>query len=184
MNNSGSNDPALTGAPPGSADSADGQPASPRSRFPSVTLILLVGIALTLAAYIGVNVLGVLVGILAPPLPPVPAGLTEIDHVNEAYGVDIWTYTSPADPCEIVTAFEETGFCTVAPLQCGELRTEPDQQLETSLAARCAGEVEFSIFTMQWWARIFQVNADRSTRLELEREVFWIGDGERQIQSR
>ncbi|MBL8131155.1 MAG: hypothetical protein JNL42_04800 [Anaerolineae bacterium] len=178
MNNSGSSDTPSEQAVTSETGGGETQ------RRPSLLLIFLVVAAVSLALYFGVNVLGVLFAMIAPPKPPVPAGLTEIGHESEAYGVDLWTYTSLSDPCEYVAQFEQFGVCSVAPLQCGEIRTTPDLQLEASQVARCAGEQEFSIFTMQWWARIARVNADGSTRLELEREVFWIGEGEQQVGNR
>ncbi len=172
MNNSGSSDEALIAE--GKTD-GDGAPIARGSPSAIVVLLLIAGVAL--AIYIGTNVLGVLFGMVAPPLPPIPAGLIEVSHESENYGVDLWTYTSAVDPCEIVPQFGQSGVCTYAPMQCGALRNVPDDTFETDIVARCTGKVEFSIFTMEWWALISRVIADSSTQVELEREVFWIGNG-------
>lgn len=173
MNNSGSaNDTSVTQEP-----EIENGGNSPR-RSPSLLLVLLLILGLVLAIYIGTNVIGVLFGMVSPPLPPLPTGLTETNHINEAYGADVWTYASAEDGCSFVEFYQQFGVCTVAPFQCGELREPPNLSTgETTVTARCTGGQEFSIFNMKWWALISRLNTDGTTRIELEREVFWIGEG-------
>jgi hypothetical protein len=172
MNNSGSSDEQLI-----VDERTDGERAPIARRSPSVMLVLLLIAGVAMAIYFGTNVLGVLFGMLAPPLPPLPAGLTEVSHESESYGVDLWTYTSADEPCGIALQFQETTLCSYAPMQCGALQEVPNYGFETNIIARCTGSQEFSIFTMEWNARVYRVSADGSSKVELEREVFWIGNG-------
>lgn len=164
----------------------DGQDAVPQGaaveqassrRLPLLAIPLLL-IALLLALYVGTNVLGVLFGVIAPPLPPLPADMQQVEHTSEAYGVDYWKYTAPTDACEVVVHLEANGgVCQLAPLQCGEFR-ETDGSFTTSdrFVARCGGQVDFSIFNMQWWALVMRT-PDDLTQLEFGREVYWLGTG-------
>ena len=148
------------------------------SRRPSPLLILLLIVVLGLALFVGTNVLGVLFAVIAPPMPPLPPNMTEIEHTSVAYGVDDWKYTSPTDACEVVKAIVQNGGdCQLMPLQCADAQTTTgDFQVNTALVARCGGKVAFSIFNMQWWAHVTR-NSDTETQLELHREVYWIGTG-------
>src|SRR5688572_11040616 len=121
MNNSGSADD----TPVVEDDDTENGTDAPR-RSPSFLLVLLLILGLVLAIYIGTNVIGVLFGMVSPPLPPLPTGLTETNHVSEAYGADVWTYTNPDDGCSFVEFYQQHGLCTVAPMQCGELREPPN----------------------------------------------------------
>ena len=138
-------------------------------------MLILVALALlALAVYVGVQVLSVLYGIVLPPSPPLPIGVVETRHDSPAYGVDAWEYRGEADPCSVVRFYEAGGgICLVALNQCGR---EGGGQVEAPAVAQCAGQTPFSIFTMHWSATIF---ADRggASRLEVSREVYWIGTG-------
>ncbi len=148
------------------------------SRIPPLILIPLLIVLLGLALYIGANVLGVLFAVIAPPSPPLPPNMTQIEHTSEAYGVDDWKYTTTTDACEVVKSIEQNdGVCLLMPLQCADAQaTTGDFQINDSLVARCGGKVAFSIFNMQWWAHVTR-NSDTETQLELHREVYWIGTG-------
>jgi hypothetical protein len=127
-----------------------------------------------LALYIGAQVLSVLYGIVMPPQPPRPNDVLEVSHQSDAYGVDSWEYTAPGDPCAVVQFYEARGgACVVGVGLCGR---EGSDQLETPAAAVCSGQTPFSIFNMHWSATIFPNSAD-SSRLEVKREVYWIGTG-------
>ena len=150
-------------------------PASP-PRALLITLLVVGVISLLLAAYIGVNVIGVLYGMVAPPLPPVAQGMTEIRYTQKAYGVDTWMYRSGSDGCDLLEMYNAAGLCNPVPLQCGELRQAYSSNMPREIVARCGGEQQFSIFTMQWNSYIFRL-PDGTSEVELEREVFWIGTG-------
>lgn len=161
----------------GSPESDD----KPASRRPPVLLIFL-AVAFGLALIVGFNILRVLYGVIAPPLPPLPAGMTETSHVSEAYGADVWGYTSPEQPCAAAAYLEsQGGTCQYSPLQCSESDSVPFTGSSTTVIARCHGATAFSIFHMQWWAEIIHDNntTETPTILNLEREVFWIGTGPR-----
>lgn len=126
------------------------------------------------AVYVGVQVLGVLYGIVLPPQPPRPSNAVETRHESIAYGVDRWEYTVPINACEIVQFYEADGaVCIVERSQCGR---EGSEIVEGSALARCSGNTSFSIFNMRWSAAIFPVDAN-SSRLEINREIYWIGTG-------
>ena len=148
------------------------------SKRPPLILIPLLIVVLVLALYIGTNVLGVLFAVIAPPNPPLPPDMTQIEHTSAAYGVDDWKYTSPTDACEVVKYIESSdGECQLMPLQCSDAQaTTGDFIVNDTLVARCGGKVAFSIFNMQWWAHVTR-NSATETQLELHREVYWIGTG-------
>jgi hypothetical protein len=159
---------------------SDTAPVSPpATAAPRTQLIILLAvgvISLLLAAYIGVNVIGVLYGMVAPPLPPVSEGMSQTAYTQKAYGVDAWVYRSGSDGCDLLEMYSAAGLCNPAPLQCGALRPVYSSNLPRTIVARCSGERQFSIFTMQWNSYIFRL-PDGTSEVELEREVFWIGTG-------
>jgi len=171
MNNNGSPDPG--GILVATSGTTEG--GTPRTRRSTVLLIVL-ALAVLLALYIGSNVLGVLYGMVAPPLPPALSDLTQISYENAAYGVDSWLYSTPRAACDVAADYARLGVCQLAPLQCGDLREVPNPDITRQVAALCSGEQAFSIFTMQWSARIFS-KLDETTEIEMAREVFWIGTG-------
>jgi hypothetical protein len=126
-------------------------------------LILIVGIVgLLLALYIGSQVLGVLVGILFPPNPPLPPNVAQVSHQSTEHGVDEWVYASDVvAPDAIIDYYEAAGA------DCETIPTA-NQQITT-----CSGEKTFSIFAMRWDA-VISANAEGS-ELRLSREVFWTG---------
>ncbi len=165
---------------PEAAASADAEaPAEARDAGrPPLLLILLLIALLGLALFVGTNLLGVLFAVIAPPVPPLPPAMTEIEHTSVAYGVDDWKYSSPTDACEVVKSIEQNdGVCQLMPLQCSDAHaTTGDFIVNNALVARCGGKVAFSIFNMQWWAHVTRSSATE-TQLELHREVYWVGSG-------
>ena len=144
--------------------------------------LIAIGIAaLVFALFVGTQVLGVLVAILLPPAPPVPANLTEATHSSAAYGVDEWLYESTVPACDVL-AFYQTQpdtVCSVAPLWCGD---SSDQTLSGAAVpgqhvARCQGITRFSLFAMRWQAVISTADTPGyQTEFRLAREIFWTGD--------
>lgn len=145
----------------------------PRQRWTSWIWIVAALLITILALYIGIQVIGVLYGMVMPPLPPLPGSAVETSHVSRDYGVDQWSYTTTTDACSVVQFYETNGgVCSVAQGQCNRADGEP---VEWPLLAQCTGRRGFSIFSMDWRARIYA--EDTGTRLEVEREIFWIGTG-------
>ncbi len=137
-------------------------------------MIILTAVLIALAGFIAVQVLGVLYGIVLPPLPPVPESIREISHESEAHGVDRWEYSAPGDACAVVSFYETNGgSCQMAASQCGH---EGSDQVEYPADAVCSGQVPFSIFNMRWSVTIFPDTAV-SSLLDVRREVYWIGTG-------
>lgn len=142
----------------------------------NIFLLAVAAAAVLLALYIGGQVIGVLYGIVLPPTPPLPRGSQLISHESTAYGVDYWRYHNPADACEVLSFYQANGGrCIVAPMQCAS-QTATAYTIPDELVARCYGEVWFSVFSMQWMTIISRTqDADLVSRIDLEREVFWIG---------
>lgn len=160
--------------------SSDAPQTRGRGRVSFLTFLLLV-VVIAVAAYIGFNVLTVLFAVVSPPLPPMPANIVETQHENVAYGVDRWRYTSTENGCTLVRFLEENGgVCEYAPMQC---MTNPDETSQSliseGIVARCIGNIDFSIFTMNWFGLVVQQSATQS-QLDLDREVFWLGTGREQ----
>lgn len=144
---------------------------------PPLLPVILIGLALLAAVIIGVTVLPVLYGVIAPPVPPVPNNATEVSRDTQDYGVDVTLYTAPDDPCSIIEYYEQIGArCVFAPLQCGDLQ-ETIPGFERVVTGECFGQQAFSIFDMEWSARIFRLQPDNTTEIEMAREIFWIGSG-------
>jgi hypothetical protein len=154
-------------------------PAEPSSarRPPFLAIILLVPVV-ALAFYIGTNVLSVLYGVVAPPLPPLPPYMDQISHDSPAYGVDNWKYTSTEGACQLVKyVIDNGGTCQIAPMQCGDYRElHTEFSIATSVVARCSGKMNFSIFNEQWWSLVTRTIDDKA-KFELNREVYWLGTG-------
>lgn len=169
---------------PLSNTSKSGSPEPITAPRRSPLLLIVLAVAFGVALIVGINVLRVLYGVIAPPLPPLPAGMTETSHTSDAYGADIWRYTSAQDPCAVAMFYAgQGGTCQYAPLQCAEPGYAPDTGFPQAVVARCHGSVAFSIFHMQWWGQIIRDTQapDAPTILNLEREVFWIGTGPRDV---
>ncbi len=135
------------------------------------TAVVLSALALTLAVTVGGQVVGVLFGVINPPLPPLPAGLRELSHQTHAYGVDTWRYASAEAACRIVEAFEALGAaCFLNVLPCDARMS----QMRNVSVARCQGVLEFSIFRMTWSALVFATGADvQTTEVEVRRQIQW-----------
>jgi hypothetical protein len=144
-------------------------------------IIVLGVIALVLAVVIGTQVIGVLFVILFPPAPPLPANVTLVSHSNADYGVDEWLYTSNQNVCDVLIFYmERGGQCRIAPLQCGDNRTDDETLTGVDSSgqhiARCVGETTTSIFAMRWQA-VIATGSTPETRAQfrLQREIFWSG---------
>lgn len=119
----------------------------------------------------------ILYNIVVPPRPALPQNLIETSHINYDYGVDEWLYTVDEHPCAVLDFYQQQGVvCQVTPLQCNRSETTSQEfSIASGLVARCTGETDFSLFSMDWWILIMQ-NADdvNKTNLDVWREVNWI----------
>jgi hypothetical protein len=144
-------------------------------------VIVLGLIALVLAVVIGTQVIGVLFVILFPPAPPLPANVTLVSHTNTDYGVDEWLYTSSQNVCDVLIFYMENGGqCRIAPLQCGDNRTDDESLTGADSSgqhiARCVSETTASIFAMRWQVVIATGSTpDVWAQFRLQREIFWSG---------
>jgi hypothetical protein len=158
------------------------KPASNTNKFgnPSSLLTLVAGMVLiALSVFAGIQVIGVLYGIIFPAEPPLPQSITQLEHSSEAYGVDEWVYSTPIDACEIVRFYDSWGRCVFAPGMCrGRFKQDEIIITQGDNVAQCTGEINFSIFAMRWRSIIATgyKNGD-ATRFRLSREVFWTGGG-------
>lgn len=166
MNNTGSPD-----QPPAVAPGAE----SARRAVPWRVLVS-AGAALLLALLIGAQVIGVLYAIAFPPSPPVPDDVTLVSHVNPAYGVDDWVYSSTKDPCSLAVFYEAAGAsCEISPLWCDGVEYTTVYRAN-QYVARCYGGNTFSIFVMHWQV-VIASGSDSSSPSEfrLRREISWVG---------
>lgn len=152
--------------------SASDAPETPKERRGVLwAAVILSALALILAVVVGKEAVGVLFGVINPPLPPLPPGLREISHQNEAYGVDTWRYASADSACRLVEAFEADGTtCLLNVLPCDARMS----QARNVSVARCQGVVEFSIFRMTWSALVFAMGMEaESSEVEVRRQIQW-----------
>jgi hypothetical protein len=141
---------------------------------PPWAILFLVVVGILLALYIGSQVLGVLVAILFPPVPPLPPTAVQLRHQSAEHGLDEWEYVVSFSPCETVAHFEAGGTaCEVVPGFCRDTGNLPSTAGQ--YVATCTGEMTFSIFAMRWDAVITSAETPEQTYLTLEREVFWTG---------
>ncbi|PJF40630.1 MAG: hypothetical protein D6737_03245 [Chloroflexi bacterium] len=142
-------------------------------------LLLLIGIAgIALGIFIATQVIGILFAIISPPDAPLPANITLVQHDNQSYGVDEWTYDSADSPCDVLEFYQEAGgICRVPPTWC--VRDENGvlsiDDVGVPLTATCTGSQEFSIFAMRWRSSISASSIDGPTSLQVFREVLWGG---------
>ncbi len=165
---------ANNGSPKPPVDRTD-ETALPQRRLPWGYLIFgMLGVAL--AIYVLTQVLGVLYGIVFPPMPPLPdVDLIELRHESDVYGVDEWLYGTQADACRVLRYYQSQGAtCTYNQDVCDQIDASPEVAGQN--VGRCVGEVEFSIFAMRWEANIAGGYVqDSPTQFSLKREVFWTG---------
>ncbi len=155
----------------------------PQRRSLPLSIILMGIVVLLVGGYIGTQVMGVLFGLIAPPLPPTPPNLTQIDHSSTDYGSDEWLYSSPQHPCDVAQFYiVNGGQCEFAPQWCSAGGgTNPDSYVRITPGdhvARCLGTSEFSAFAQRWQVLIAtsgSAGADGTT-FRLIRDVLWNGD--------
>jgi hypothetical protein len=154
-----------------------GNPDDARPRRPWLWLILAT-VTVILALVIGTQVIGVLVAIISPPEPPLPADTQQVSHENQEYGQDKWVYSSAVNPCEIVKFYRENGgICDVDPVWCfDEQNLAPPPGSGWQPVATCSADSTFSIFAMRWHAKISAGHEESGpTHIELSREISWSG---------
>lgn len=159
--------------------SSPGSPEAetPPTKRPGLGVIGLSLILVVLGAMIGVQVLGVLYGILFPPSPPILESFNVITHTSPSYGVDDWLYASADDACRVVRYYESQGAeCRVAPGVCGTGFAYLEGTMQGFNVARCTNEIEWSIFQQRYYINIASGYGEQNpTRIRLEREIFWTG---------
>jgi hypothetical protein len=159
----------------------DRQPDS--GRPVPVVVLLMGGLVLVIALYIGTQVVGVLFGLIAPPPPPTLPGLTELDHISASYGNDEWLYTSARHPCEVAQHYIQSGGqCEFAPQWCvpggGTTPNSYARIAPGDHVARCLGTSNFSIFAQRWQVLIATTGSSgaEGTTFRIVRDVLWNGD--------
>lgn len=140
-------------------------------------------VVLAVGVYIGTQVLGVLFGVIAPPAPPLPGNLTEVEHISTDYGSDEWLYTSAQHPCEVAQVYINAGGqCEFAPQWCREGGgTQPDSYARITPGdhvGRCMGVTSFSIFAQRWQVLIATIGSSgaEGASFRVVRDVLWAGD--------
>lgn len=166
------------GSPDRPSDSSSSRPQpAPLSRRGLLPLILAV-VAVSLAIFVGTQVVGIFYSILFPPMPPTQDDFVELEYTNEAHGVDSWQYATAQDACSLTRYYEaQGGACVYAPDRCEEGFIDAASVFPGDNVARCTGEMQFSIFALKWEATIATgYRDDNPTRFKLSREVFWTGE--------
>lgn len=122
---------------------------------PPLWLILLAGVVVILSAYLGLQIFGVLYGIIFPPDAPHPDDVVELSHTGGDYGYDEWEYEVPSlNPCELIAFYEAEGStCTIDAGSCDGTTYTPPVYAEPHFAI-CTGIEEFSIFALRWEATL------------------------------
>lgn len=153
-----------------------GSPNNPEEATGGIPwLALLLGVAaLVFIALTGPRLVGILFAIMAPPEPPVPAGVRMLSYNRQAWGTDTWGYDTQADLCEVIAFYrDQGGVCPVLPPRCA-----PDSGAGQSsdFVAVCTADMEFSIFALRWRFEVPLRSAPGPrVRFDLAREIFWTG---------
>lgn len=146
-----------------------------RSRFSGLFLPV-VGLLVVGAAILMLQLVPILYGILLPPMPPLPAGVTELSHRNISYGVDEWTYVSPQNACDVAEFYVQKGGDCPPSYMCVD-KTDTTPLPSGQVVAQCGAVMDFSVFKMRWIATISSDNTSRNNSVfQVSREVFWGGE--------
>lgn len=145
---------------------------------PPVWLILVALGVIVGAAFLGVQVLSVVWGLVFPPDAPRPDNLTELSHESIDTRVDEWRYEVNLSPCDLVAFYEDEGStCSLNAETCASGRYSPPVFAVPSVA-ECVGVREFATFALRWRVSVDPIyrgaDANVST-FTLLSEVLWGG---------
>lgn len=144
-------------------------------------LILLALLALVFAGVVLMQVTGVLIGLVNPPRPALPAGVVELGHASEVYGVDGWAYTTQVPVAELLAFYTQAGGdCLTAPFDDAQTQMFREQFADAGeLLLACQGEKAFSRFVMRWRTLISVYDAAQGVlRLDVVRQIDWFGEND------
>lgn len=127
------------------------------------------------ALVVGVRVIGTLMGVLSPPMPPLPQSSAEAARSTDTYGRERWVYLATSFPDSVVAFYQGMGAeCEIAPFppeRERELWSEfPDA---ATLEAYCTGGERFDRFTMDWQVLVNTIPGDTRSRLDVVRQINW-----------
>ena len=142
-----------------------------------LAVLALVIVALVLA----LDVFGVVSALVFPADPPLPNGLTLVEHERLAHGLDEWTYESTTlNPCQAAAFFAQAGgTCTIDDALCrDQTYNSPGHSVE--VVAECQRVEPFSAFGLRWQATIAtrysrSAEVQDTTVLHIAREILWGG---------
>ena len=149
------------------------QPSRRRALIWVIVLLGMIGIVLFSLPFINI-----LFTIINPPLPPLPnVARIELSRENYNYGVDEFVFQTSAEPCSIITFYQELGaVCRVTLNQCGNVSELGEELSGNQLLARCEGTLNVSQFSMDWWVLISRSPTDNAVaQLNVWREMNWLG---------
>lgn len=144
---------------------------------PPLWLILLAFGVVVLAVVIGLQVFGVLYGLLFPPDAPRPDDVVRLAHETIDTQVYEWRYETGLDPCALIAFYEAEGStCSVVSGACQAGRYVPPLY-EVDAFAHCEGVQTFSVFALRWRVTIEPVYraAPEGSTFTLLSEVLWGG---------
>jgi hypothetical protein len=142
----------------------DQDAALPRRTWVYLSLLLIVLIS---SFWVGAQVVGVVLAVLFPPMPPVPPQAVEQQARASSEGDSVWVFEIRASACDVAAFYALRGHCDWYH-DC----TQPVPTL--TRAARCEGVQSFSVFKMRWQAVSASHAADPNmTVLTLTRRILW-----------
>jgi hypothetical protein len=137
-------------------------------------LLGVIGIFLVLGGILLIQFVPILLGIVSPPMPPLPADAQQISHHPIEHGVDEWTYESSQHACVVQTYYSTLADSCRGTVVCNNVK--PTDPLPTNqVVAQCTGHMDFSMFTMQWIATIAADGDGLQSVFQISRETFWGG---------
>lgn len=120
--------------------------------------------------FIGVQVIGVMLAALFPPLPPLPPNAVERSARVDDQGDDVWAFEVTQSACEVADFYSQHGQCELI-YDCG------GRVPSLTRVAQCEGAQSFSQFQMRWWATLTSHPTELNvTNLTLRRRILWTAD--------
>jgi hypothetical protein len=142
---------------------------------------LLIAAAVSLfviALVVALQISGVLIGVLNPPMPPLPPSATQLGHFVDTAGRDRWAY-SAATFVDSLQAFyaDEDATCRSAPFTSQEHQAFWDEYPDASdPQLYCEGGQDFARFTMRWGVLVSSAPGSTLLRLDVFRKIDWFAD--------
>jgi hypothetical protein len=149
---------------------------SPGGCAPPLWLVGVAFVVVIAAGIFGLQLLGIVWGLIFPPDAPRPPDAVEISYEDLIGDAEQWRYTTDLTPCEVVSFYEAAGgTCTYAVHSCAEGYQSP--VFEVDYFAECTAIQTFSIFALRWQVSILPqyTDAPGPSTFDLVKEMLWGG---------